>query len=113
VTECTSANIFAVHGSEVWTAPVSAGCLPGITRELLLEEVRVPGVRVLEKTLLPEDLESADDVFITSSTRDLVGVSQIGDKTLSTCDNVRTKLLVEFRRYLHDYVESRQPVHKS
>jgi branched-chain amino acid aminotransferase len=112
VTECTSANIFAVHRSEVWTAPVSAGCLPGITRELLLEEVRVPGVRVIEKTLLPTDLESADDVFITSSTRDLVGVSQIGDKALNTCDNVRTKLLVEFRRYLHDYVESRQPVNK-
>jgi branched-chain amino acid aminotransferase len=112
VTECTSANIFAVHGSEVWTAPVSAGCLPGITRELLLEQVRVPGVRVIEKTLLPQDLESADDVFITSSTRDLVGVSQIGDKTLHTCDNVRTELLVEFRRYLHDYVESRQPVNK-
>jgi branched-chain amino acid aminotransferase len=112
VTECTSANIFVVHGSEVWTAPVSAGCLPGITRELLLEEVRVPGVVVMEKTLLPEDLESADDVFITSSTRDLVGVSQIGDKTLNTCDNVRTKLLVEFRRYLQAYVESRQPVNK-
>ena len=110
VTECTSANLFAVHGSEVWTAPVSAGCLPGITREVLLEEVHVPGVRVIEKTLLPEDLERADEVFITSSTRDLVGVSQIGDKKLKTCDTVRAKLLVEFRRYLRDYVESRQTV---
>lgn len=106
VTECTSANIFAVHGNEVWTAPVSAGCLPGITRELLLSEVHVPGIKVVEKTLFPEDLESAEDVFITSSTRDLVAVSQIGDKSLASCDNVRTKLLVEFRRYLASYVTS-------
>jgi branched-chain amino acid aminotransferase len=107
VTECTSANIFAVHGSEVFTAPVSDGCLPGITRELLLNEVHVPGMRVSEKTLKPEDLENADDVFITSTTRDLVGVSQIGDKKLLACDAVRTKLLAEFRKYLSHYTESR------
>ena len=39
VTECTSANIFAVFGSEVVTAPATDGCLPGITREVLLEEI--------------------------------------------------------------------------
>jgi branched-chain amino acid aminotransferase len=108
VTECTSANLFAVHGNQVWTAPVSAGCLPGVTRELLLNEIHVPGIQVGEKTLLPEDLETADDVFITSTTRDLVGVSQIGDKKLKACDNVRANLLQEFRRYLNEYVESRQ-----
>ena len=112
VTECTSANIFAVHGSEVWTAPVDAGCLPGITRELLLNEVRVPGVRVIERTLRPEDLESADDVFITSTTRDLVGVSQIGDRNFSGSGSVRAGLLAEFRRYLTEYVESRQATFK-
>src|SRR6185503_10615698 len=53
VSECTSANIFAVQGSEVWTPPLTAGCLPGITRAVLLEEVRVPGVRVSEKTFFP------------------------------------------------------------
>jgi branched-chain amino acid aminotransferase len=44
VAECTSANIFAATGGQVWTPPVSAGCLPGITREVLLGEIHVPGI---------------------------------------------------------------------
>ena len=40
VAECTSANIFAVFGQVVSTPPVSDGCLPGITREVLLEQTR-------------------------------------------------------------------------
>jgi branched-chain amino acid aminotransferase len=38
VAECTSANIFAARGDQVWTPPIGSGCLPGITRELLLGE---------------------------------------------------------------------------
>src|SRR5579863_7193383 len=38
VAECTSANVFAVSGNEIFTPPVSDGCLPGITREVLLHE---------------------------------------------------------------------------
>src|SRR5580704_2529450 len=67
VAECTSANIFAAKGGEVWTPPISSGCLPGITRDLLLTEVRAPGFRVTEKVLTPADLESADEVFVTST----------------------------------------------
>ena len=47
VAECTSANIFAVSGDDVFTPPVSDGCLPGITREVLLQELQVLGVRIL------------------------------------------------------------------
>ncbi len=53
VAECTSANIFASTGGQVWTPPVSSGCLPGITREVLLREIQVPGIRISEKTLTP------------------------------------------------------------
>lgn len=77
VSECTSANIFAVEGVEVWTPPLSSGCLPGVTRALLLEEIRVPGVHVGEKTLLPADLERASEIFITSSTREMLPVVSI------------------------------------
>src|SRR5436305_316583 len=72
VAECTSANIFAAKGGEVWTPPLASGCLPGITRELLLSEVTAPGVRVSERVLTARDLESADEVFISSTTRDLL-----------------------------------------
>lgn len=113
VTECTSANVFAVKGSEVATAPLASGCLPGITRELLLEEIKLPGLNIVEKLLKPEDLESADEVFITSSTRDLLPVTQIGDHTLRNADRVRPKLLQAFRKYLADYIASNRKLYPS
>jgi branched-chain amino acid aminotransferase len=44
VAECTSANIFAVFGGEVVTPPLGSGCLPGITRDVLLHDIRLPGI---------------------------------------------------------------------
>ena len=74
VAECTSGNVFAVHGSSVLTPPLSAGCLPGVTRAVLLEDIRVAGLEVRERTLLPADMEAADEIFITSTTRELLPV---------------------------------------
>jgi len=104
VAECTSANIFAAKGDQVWTPPVGSGCLPGITRELLLGEVRAPGVRVSEKTLTPSDLESADEVFITSTTRGLLPVLKIGDREIRDTGRTRQALQAAFQAYENEYV---------
>lgn len=77
VSECTSANIFAVVGGAVFTPPLSSGCLPGVTRALLLEEIAVPGISVGERALALSDLEAADGVFITSTTRDPLRVRAV------------------------------------
>jgi branched-chain amino acid aminotransferase len=112
VAECTSANIFAAKGGEVWTPPRSSGCLPGITRELLLSEVRAPGFRVTEKVLTPADLESADEVFVTSTTRDLLPVARIGQRSIPNTGHAREALQAAFSKYTNDYVTAhkRQPV---
>ena len=104
VAECTSANIFAAKGGEVWTPPISSGCLPGITRDLLLTEVHVPGVTVTEKALTPADLESADEVFITSTTRDLLPVAIIGGKAIANSGRSREALQSAFSAYVDRYV---------
>src|SRR6266852_302591 len=104
VAECTSANIFAAKGGEVWTPPLSSGCLPGITRELLLAEAHPPGVRVSEKALTPADLESADEVFISSTTRDLLPVSMIGPRHISNAGHAREALQGAFSIYVDAYV---------
>jgi len=108
VAECTSANIFAAKGGEVWTPPLGSGCLPGITRELLLSEVRAPGVRVSERALTAADLDSADEVFITSTTRDLLPVSRIGQRAVQNAGRAREALQTAFSRYVEDYVAARQ-----
>lgn len=107
--ECTSANIFAAKGDQVWTPPLSSGCLPGVTRELLLEEVRAPGITVCEKTLFPADLETADDVFITSTTRDLLQVYEIEGLTMRRQGEGRAILEAAFGRYLDTYVSHTRP----
>ncbi len=111
VSELTSANLFAVYKDEVLTPPLeSSGCLPGITRALLLEEIRVPGVTVREEVLTPADLERADGLFITSSTRDLLPVAEIEGLRIQRQDGVRQRLAAAFQQYLDQYCEARRKI---
>jgi len=110
VAECTSANIFAAVGNQVWTPPLSSGCLPGITRELLLGEVDVPGVPLHEKALTTADLEAADEVFITSTTRDLLPVYEIEGKKVGRADTARAALQRAFSKYLQRYVADHKQI---
>lgn len=106
VAECTSANIFIAQGNQVWTPPLNSGCLPGITREVLLcEEVKVPGVPLGEKAITPEELEAADEVFITSTTRDLLPVLEVEGKKLKQGSHTREKLQAAFSAFLRRYLE--------
>jgi branched-chain amino acid aminotransferase len=110
VAECTSANLFIANGSYVYTPPLSSGCLPGITREVILGEIRVPGIRVEEKALLPGDLEAADEVFITSTTRDLLPVFQIEDRKTGRGEHMRLALARAFSEYVRNYVATHREV---
>lgn len=110
VAECTSANIFVANGSEVWTPPLSAGGLPGITREVLLGEVHVPGIAILERPLKPADLEAADEVFITSTTRDLLPVFEVEGKQMKRGSRIREALQKAFSAYVQKYIEEHRQV---
>ena len=110
VCECTSANLFLARGNEVFTPPLNSGCLPGVTRALLLEEIRVPGISAAEKTLLPKDLENADQVFITSTTRDFLPVSQIEGLEVRSGGNIVTALTRAFEDYRAAYVKQNAPL---
>jgi branched-chain amino acid aminotransferase len=107
IAECTSANIFSVTGDRVYTPPLSSGCLPGVTRALLLEEIHVPGLTVSEKILLPADLELADEVFITSTTRDLMPVESVEGLKIRQGRQVRDRLQQAFSEYTKAYVAGR------
>jgi branched-chain amino acid aminotransferase len=105
VSECTSANIFAVYEDNVYTPPLeTSGCLPGVTRALLLEEIRVPGVVIAERELSPSDLEAADQVFITSTTRDLLPVLEVDHEPLQQDGNILNALQTAFIEYRSSFV---------
>jgi len=84
VSECTSANIFVIReNGVVWTPPLNtSGCLPGVTRAILLEEIQASGFAIAEHELSPSELEASDQVFITSTTRDLLPVLSVEDVPL-------------------------------
>jgi branched-chain amino acid aminotransferase len=108
VSECTSANIFAVQSNRVWTPPQSAGCLAGVTRGVLLEEVQIPGFEIGEKTLLPQDLESADEVFITSTTRELLPVASIEGLHVKSGHAICDRLQQAFSSRVEKYTAARR-----
>jgi branched-chain amino acid aminotransferase len=110
VSECTSANLFIARGNQVWTPPLGSGCLPGVTRDVLLHDVRVPDYQISERTLMPADLEAADEVFITSTTRDLLPVLEIERKPLKRGDKARRALQAEFSKYMAKYIADHKAV---
>ena len=106
VAECTSANIFAVRNGVTYTPPPAGGPLPGITRLVMLEELAEP---VEEKVLYVDDLYEADEVFITSTVRELMPVERIADRRLRAAERgewpVMEKLRAALRRYIEAYIE--------
>ncbi|MCX6589556.1 MAG: aminotransferase class IV [Acidobacteria bacterium] len=107
VSECTSANLFAIFGQTVLTPPLDSGCLPGITREILLDSLSLPGVSIHERHLYPADLERADAIFITSSTRELLPVAEIESLRLPPPASPLLPLLLQaFRDYRDHYLQT-------
>ena len=109
VSECTAANIFVVKNDRVVTPPLSSGCLEGVTRGVLMEIAAEAGTTVVEQTLRPDDLYAAEEVFITSTNRNVIGVKEIaGRVTGAGVTGALTKKLDEtFEVYLNDYVDRR------
>ena len=96
----------SVTSEGVATPPLSSGCLPGITREILLEEAKAAEVPVMERHLKLEDLYSAQSVFITSTTRELLAVDAIEDREINQDDRARNALQKAFSDFVDRYVAS-------
>lgn len=98
--EGTGTNVFVVSGDVVLTPGLDSGCLAGITRELLVEW----GLAV-EQHLLMTDLDSADEVFITSSTRDVHPVVKVGDRVWDTAGPVTKHVAAQYIRRITQDVD--------
>ncbi|MCB9653793.1 MAG: aminotransferase class IV [Deltaproteobacteria bacterium] len=79
VTEGASSNVFAVFDGILVTPPLEAGILKGVTRTVVTEVCAGGGLKVLNLPLTEAALLQADEVFITSSIREIVPVIGVGD----------------------------------
>jgi branched-chain amino acid aminotransferase len=84
IAECSQSNFFLVRGGAALTPPVESGLLEGITRTFLFEIGRDCGIPVRDEVLREEDLATADEAFITSTTRELAPVVRIDDVTIGS-----------------------------
>ena len=100
LSECAQSNFFIVRGGAALTPPSEAGLLEGLTRGFLFEVGQEAGIDVRYQTLRPEDLDTADEAFITSTTRELNPVVRVDDRAIGTGKPgpVFKALLAGFRR---------------
>ena len=100
IVECSQCNWFSMHGGVLKTPPLADGLLPGITREFVIELAREAGIAVEEASILPGEAQSADEAFVTGTTREITPVTRIdqapigngkpGATTLRLMDAFRT-----------------------
>ncbi len=77
VAECTGANIFFVKDGKIHT-PIADCFLDGITRQTVIELARKRGFEVIERRIMPEELASFSECFITGSAAEVTAVAEIG-----------------------------------
>jgi branched-chain amino acid aminotransferase len=84
VTDGTGENVFIVKDGALWTPPVSAGCLDGITRDSIMTIARDQGYQVLERNLSRFDLYTADEAFFTGTAAEIAPIREVDDRPIGS-----------------------------
>jgi len=99
--EGTGTNIFVIVKGRVQTPPLSSGCLAGVTRALTIEACQASGIPVDETAMPVSILQTCDEAFLTSSTRDVHPLARIDQRDMpGTSGSVTHKVAQAFRDYV-------------
>lgn len=101
VAEATGDNIFALSGDVLRTPPVNEGILQGITRDVVMTLAREEGMSVREERLSRYDLYTADEVFLTGTAAEVIGVVNIDKRQIGegVPGPVTLRLIERYREY--------------
>jgi len=83
VTECSSSNLFLVKNNCIYTHPKGPYILPGITREMIIDCAKYCDIEVKEVSFNKDSLMDADEVWISSSTREIVPITRIDNSPIN------------------------------
>lgn len=105
VTEGTTSNIWMIKNGSILTPPLQAGLLGGITRRVLLELAAENKILVSQENFNAEELRAADEVFLTSTTKQLVPITKVDGKTIGEGKPgpISLKLLGIYRDFVQRY----------
>ena len=98
VTECSSSNLFLVKNNSVYTHPKGPYILPGITREMIIDCAKYCDIEVKEVAFNKDSLMDADEVWISSSTREVVPITRIDNIPINNAKVGETWSLI-YNRY--------------
>jgi len=101
ITEGSHSAFFAIFGRTIQTAPLTANILPSITRKFVIKAAQNIELEVFEESLTPQQANSADELFIAVTTKDIVPVVRFDDKIIGDGKPGKySKMLIqEFRRF--------------
>jgi len=105
VAECTGDNIFLIRNGELQTPPACAGILEGVTRGLVMALARGLGFTVREAELIRHDLYVADEIFLTGTAAEIIGVVSVDNRIVGDGKPgpITRRLAAEFARYRNEY----------
>lgn len=83
VTEASSSNVFIVKDGQVLTPPLDNQLLSGITRQLVMLCAREAGFDVVERVITVEEMLAADEVWLTSSGKEMLPIVKVGGHTIA------------------------------
>lgn len=96
-------NLFCLDGKTLLTPSLSSGCLPGVTRQTVLQLARAAGMDVREENLSPADLPAMDALFLTSSLKGIQPVDTLDGHTYSASrPPALTQLQADYARWLDE-----------
>jgi branched-chain amino acid aminotransferase len=111
VAECTGDNLFIVKNGALFTPPLSAGALYGITRQTVIELAETAGLKVSEPNLTRYDLFNADECFLTGTGAEIVPVVKIDGRVIG--NGKPGKLTRQFVEDYHALTKtSGEPIYK-
>lgn len=104
VSEGVAENIFIVNEDDLITPPTSTGALPGITRATVMDLAEKLGYTVTERNVTPNELFTADEVFLTGTAAEITPVREVNGRIIGTgkIGPITGKLLREFYRIVRD-----------
>ena len=101
VAECTGDNIFAIKDGRILTPSTSTGILHGVTRRFVIKEIAPACGYEVEEAVFPlDELLAADEIFLTGTAAEVIGVTRIDDTVIGdgTVGPVTKACIAEFRR---------------
>ncbi len=93
IAESTICNVFMIREGRIYTPPLSEGCIAGIMRGYLLDQSTVAGLEIKEVPVTENDLDTADEIFLTNAIRGLQPVAVYNGKSY---DSSRSREIFDF-----------------